>query len=228
MSNKAEQQQITNNITDTSLEQIEDEKKYSKLQWFFFVIVIPLLFAIAIALVVMTIAGINVFDLAHKYGEKLPVISSIIADDEKVNETTENVFTLKATIEDQKVEIAKLQADIENKENERKISQEEIENLQKQLEALQAQEKEATIKLEELAKMYETMSAKKSAAIFSEMANQDALDILVKMNNESRAAVLEKMDPKKAAALTVLLKAEEDKVNAEINNEQRETTANDN
>lgn len=196
---------------------LNEEKNNSKFQWFLFVIVIPLFFSIAIALVVMTISGINVFDLAQKYSGKIPVVSSIISNDKDREEASDSVFSLKATIEDQKAEIAKLQGEIESKQNDLIASQKEIDNLINEIKALEAKEKEATIKLEELAKVYETMSAKKSAAILSEMANKDTIEILVKMNNETRAAVLEKMEPKKAAELTVLLKAVEDK--AEINSE---------
>lgn len=220
MSNQAEQQTPT-----SKLEQTEQEKKYSKLQWFFFVIVIPLLFAVAIALVVMTIAGINVFDLAQKYGEKIPGISAIVSDEEQISEATENVFTLRATVEDQKVEIAKLQSEIESKQASLELSQKEIDKLMQELKAFEEQEREITLQLEELAEVYETMSAKKSAAILSEMTNEDTVEILGKMSNEARAAVLEKMEPAKAAALTKLLKPDDRKKNTDNNTEQAETAA---
>lgn len=200
-----------------NLEETKSETKYNKLQWFFFVIVIPLLFAIAIALVVMTIAGLNVFDMVEEYGEKIPGIATLL-DKKEVStskDEVETVFSLRATIEDQKDEIANLQGEIDSKQTEIVASQEEIEKLTNEIKILQEKEKQATIKLEELAKVYETMSSKKSSAILAAMANEDALDIISTMNNTARAAVLEKMEPTKAAELTVLLKAVDDKLLAE-------------
>ncbi len=54
----------------------QEEKKYSKIQWFFIIIVIPALFALAVAMVVASVAGINVFEKAKEYSEKIPFISS--------------------------------------------------------------------------------------------------------------------------------------------------------
>ncbi|HHY74626.1 MAG TPA: MgtE protein [Bacillus bacterium] len=214
MSNSKEQQ-----LPNTSHVEAEGEKKYSKLQWLFACFIIPLLFAIVVALVVMTVTGFNVFDLAHKYSGKIPVVSSIMAGDKtKSKTTTENIHSLKATIEDQKVEIEDLKAEIESKQNDLQVSQEEIDDLNKKLQALQKKQEKATVRLDEVVKVYETMSAKKSAEIFANMKNEDVLEILIRMNNAARAAVLEKMDPVKAADLTVLLKAEEEKTSTEINN----------
>ena len=63
----------------------QEEKKYSKIQWFFIVIVIPALFALAVAMVVASVAGINVFEKAKEYSENIPFISS----EEKVTEQQE-------------------------------------------------------------------------------------------------------------------------------------------
>lgn len=214
MSNKIEEKQPTNN----SPEDVEVEKKYSKIQWFFACFVVPLLFSVVVSLVVMSMAGINVFHLAEKYKDKIPDVTSLVNHDEKTSAPTERITSLNATIKQQKQEIAKLKTEIESKLKDLKGSKEEIDLLTKQLESLQEKQVTATVKLEELAKVYETMSAKKSAAIFSKMDNKDVIEILVNMNNEARAAVLEKMDPVKAAKLTVLLKDEVEKGNAEINN----------
>ena len=48
-----------------------EEKSYSKLQWFIVVIIIPSIFALAVALIVATVAGVNVIDKAKEYSEKI-------------------------------------------------------------------------------------------------------------------------------------------------------------
>lgn len=210
MTNNEQQQ-----TADLELDEEKGDTKYNKFQWFLFVIIIPFLFAIAIALVVMTIAGINVFEMVDEYSHKVSKVTSLIKNEEVSSDDAETVFTLRATIEDQKTEIANLQGEIDSKQTEIVASQEEIEKLTNEIKILQEKEKQATIKLEELAKVYETMSSKKSSAILAAMANEDALDIISTMNNTARAAVLEKMEPVKAAELTVLLKSVDEKLLAE-------------
>ena len=45
---------------------ITDKQQGSKLQWFFFVIIIPIVFAITLAWIVLTLLGVNVTEQAGK------------------------------------------------------------------------------------------------------------------------------------------------------------------
>ncbi|WP_102346944.1 MotE family protein [Bacillus sp. Marseille-P3661] len=209
---------LQSNSIDATQKDLDEKKSYSKLQWFIFVIIIPFLFSIAVILVVLTISGLNVFDMADKYSNKIPLVSKMVDSSTSEIEIEETVVNLKATIEDQKIEIDKLQADVETKQKELTASQQRIEEMTSEIQLLKESKKNISIKLEEVAALYETMSSKKAAAILSEMPTIEVLDILVNMNNESRAAVLEKMDPVKAAELTVLIKNETENTD----NEQKE------
>lgn len=52
-----------------------EESKISKFQWFL-VIFIPLIFAVTVALIVLTVAGVNVADKAKEMSAKIPFIES--------------------------------------------------------------------------------------------------------------------------------------------------------
>jgi flagellar protein FlbB len=192
--------------------EIEKEENVSKIQWFLFVIVIPLLFAIALTLVITTIAGMNVFDVAKKYGTKIPGVSQLVGGTEKSTEQIlkENILEQKATIEEKTMKIKKLEQEIENKQNQIDSLKQEIERLNaelsaKQEEAAQPSSNEKQPTVQDIAKMYETMSEKNAADIISRMSDNDAINILASLNSEKAAAILEKMNPANAAKYTTLL-----------------------
>jgi flagellar protein FlbB len=186
-----------------------DEKSYSKFQWFLFVILIPLLFAITLALVIMTVSGVNVFDAAKKYGEKIPGIAQLIPNEKKASEEIlkEDLIEQKATVEEKTMEIKKLEKELENKQKEIDSLKNEIERLNAEMETKQSteQENQQGQTIEDIVKMYESMSAKSAANIIPEMSDNDAVKILSSLDSEKAAAILEKMDPANAAKYTALL-----------------------
>jgi flagellar protein FlbB len=188
------------------------EKSYSKLQWFLFVVLIPVLFAIALTLVIMTVAGVNVFDAAKKYGEKIPGISQLIPGEQKTSEQIlkDRLIEQKATVEEKTLQIKKLEQELENKQKEIDSLKKEIERLNAEMETKQQstetekeQEQKQTIK--DIIKMYESMSAKSAAQIITELSDNEAVTILSSLNSERAADILEKMDPANAAKYTSLL-----------------------
>ncbi|MBA2873990.1 MotE family protein [Thermaerobacillus caldiproteolyticus] len=193
-------------------QEIEKEEKVNKLQWFLFVIVIPLLFAIALTLVITTIAGVNVFDVAKKYGAKVPGVSQLVGETKTTSEQVlkKNIVEQKATIEEQKMKIKELEKEAENKQKQIDSLKQEIERLNAELSAKQEEEaqsssNEAKQTVQDISKMYETMSPKNAAAIISEMSDGDAINILSSLSSDKAAAILEKMTPANAAKYTALL-----------------------
>jgi flagellar protein FlbB len=186
------------------------EKSYSKLLWFLFVVLIPLLFAITLTLVIMTVAGVNVLDAAKQYGEKIPGISQLIQDEQKTSEQIlkDRLIEQKATLEEKTLQVKKLEQELENKQKEIDSLKNEIERLNAEMETKQKsteaeQEQKQTMK--DIVKMYESMSAKNAAQIITELSDNDAVTILSSLNSEKAADILEKMDPANAAKYTSLL-----------------------
>ena len=193
-------------------EKDEETKKTSKLQWFLFVVFIPLLFTISIALLILTFSGINVFEQGKKYAGQLPFISQWVEGTEanEKKKLQEQLVELKATIVEKEKQLTKAKKAIKEKEAEIDTLKQEIARLQAEKE--QVQEPTTTPPTEQtstprvdVVKMYETMSPRKAAEIIPQMSDQEAVNLLSKLKTDKVAAILEKMDAQNAAKYTSLL-----------------------
>ncbi|WP_143415844.1 magnesium transporter MgtE [Geobacillus sp. E263] len=198
-------------------QEMEREEKESKLQWFLFIIVIPSLFAAALALVIMTIAGVNVLDTVKTFSKNIPIISQLV-DVHKIQRKLETMIEKQnEVIEQQKKQINELENELSAKQQEVDRLKKEKEHLEEQLSLMEAnkeelpEDKTATMNttnnttMEDIASMYETMSEKNAAMILTKMPESDVLTILSSLDSDKAAAILEKMPPDDAAKYTSML-----------------------
>jgi len=190
-----------------SKENIQEEKKYSAFQWVLFVIIIPLMFAITVVLVVLSVSGINVFEGMKNVGEKIPVISSIFDGDKEVKDIDykQKYGELQGEIKNQEAYIQSVENQLAEKDQEIKNLQLEKETLLNQIQELELINENRMVEIKEIIKTYETMSAKNAAAIIVEMNDTEAMKILSNMKADALAEVLQKMPPENAAKYTSLL-----------------------
>ncbi|WML49280.1 MotE family protein [Neobacillus sp. PS3-34] len=185
----------------------KETSKYSPFQWFIFVVFIPLLFAITVGLVVMTFAGINVFEAAKEYGSKLPIISNVF--DESSTKSTKqyekDLMGLEGQIKDREAKIEQLKNQMEDKDRNIDRDQLEKERLQQEIDNLLAIQEDNKRAFKDIIRTYETMSVKKSAPIISKMSDEQALKILTNIKPETLAGIMENMQPAQAARFTELL-----------------------
>lgn len=192
-------------------EKDEETKKTSKLQWFLFVVFIPLLFTISIVLLILTFSGINVFEQGKKYAAQLPFISQWIegTEENEKKKLQEQLIELKATIVEKEKQLKKANDAIKEKEAEIDALKQEIARLQTEKEQAQQPTTPPAEQTSEprvdVVKMYETMSARKAAEIIPQMSDQEAVNLLSKLKADKVAAILEKMDAQNAAKYTSLL-----------------------
>src|SRR5690625_2447224 len=115
-----ENKQVNKMPSSTFKKQKKD--KMNPLLWFFFAIIIPGIVVITVTAIILSIAGINVVDWAKKAGNNIPVVSSLITEDEKTGnqqeERTTNVVNEKKDEEIAALneEISNLEATVENLE----------------------------------------------------------------------------------------------------------------
>jgi flagellar protein FlbB len=194
-------------------QEMEREEKESKLQWFLFIIVIPSLFAAALALVIMTIAGVNVLDTVKTFSKNIPIISQLV-DVHKIQRKLETTIEKQnEVIDQQKKQINELENELSTKQQEVDRLKKEKEHLEEQLSLMEAnkeelpEDKTATMNttMEDIASMYETMSEKNAAMILTKMPESDVLTILSSLDSDKAAAILEKMPPDDAAKYTSML-----------------------
>ena len=183
-----------------------EAKKYNKIQWFFIVIVIPALFSIAVAMVVASVAGINVFEKAKEYSEKIPFLSSEEkGTDEQILEMDQKLTELKAEVKDREAAISDMETNLEGKDQEIETLKLEKEQLQIQIDDLILAQEDGKRQFKEIVSTYETMSAKKAAPIITEMNDEEAMKILSSLKPATLAAILEKMNAADAAKYTAQL-----------------------
>lgn len=191
----------------------KESQPVNRFQWFLFVIAIPALFAVVIALVVLSFAGINVFQTASELSGKIPFVSEWVTGDKQpsVEEYEKNIISLEAEIQDREAKMEQLEAKIESKDMEVERMQLEKTQLEAQIEELTAIQEENKRAFRDIVKTYESMSAKKAAPIIAEMENDEALKILTNIKAETLAAIMEKLPAEDAAKYTELLTNESSK-----------------
>jgi flagellar motility protein MotE (MotC chaperone) len=196
------------------MEEIQEEREYSKWEWFFYMIFIPALFASLLGGVLLHFLGVNVLGKALHWANTVPYLEKIVPDgsydaagqsDEQAD-LDRQVTSLQAEQAKNQQKIATLQVEATKKEATIQALQKRLEDLQKMMEDKRTSEEERQKQYQDLAKLYTTMSPKNAAAIVQNLSLQESVTVLTKMTPEERAGILEKMDPKKAADISILLK----------------------
>lgn len=198
---------------------MENEKQeYGKFQWFFFVILIPIIFTITLIIVILNVAGFNVLGNAKAVLSEVPIIEKVFKEqDEEVetninaeaNETvkqTEENKKLKQTIDEQSAQINALENNVTTKEKEIQNLSQEIKSLEVQIEEIEESESNSI----EITKLYNNMSSKKAAEIIPRLSEENALLILTSLDDRQVADILSKMTVDEAVKYTNLLTANDE------------------
>jgi flagellar motility protein MotE (MotC chaperone) len=184
-----------------------EESKISKFQWFL-VIFIPLIFAVTVALIVFTVAGVNVVEKAKEMSAKIPFIEldqkgeengKSTKNDEKVSMKLEK---LESEIENKGKEIEKLEGIIDTRDKAIAKAEAEKQQLQTEMNQLKDSQNNSKQAFKDIIRTYETMAPKRAAPIITEMNDEDAVEILSSMKAATLAKVLEQMTTADAARLT--------------------------
>lgn len=193
-------------------EEIVEVKSPGFFQKLFAWFLIPLLFVIAILLVIAQFTNTNVFEKAQ---EVLPFQGE--EPSEKSIDMDSKVVELQAEIQQKDVQIEKLQSELDaaHAENENNLAIQA--DLRKQIEELEKAQQESKKEFQEIIATYENMSAKAVAPIIVEMSDEEALKILSNMKPETLSAIFSKMRPADAARYTELLSSEKKSAKADDN-----------
>lgn len=185
--------------------QDNQNKKISLIQWLF-LIIIPLILAISIAFIILSILDLNPGAKVKELANQIPVINQIVTTEEEAAiERKEN--QLQNQITALKSDKSGLEADLSAQEVELNQLNQEIERLSHLLEqSLNDNESQVELESQDGLKIvidtYQKMSAKSAAQILTNMKNADAIRILAELDEELRAAILSALDPESAANFT--------------------------
>ncbi len=186
---------------------MNEKKKTNPILWFLFAIVLPVIIALSIIIIVLNVAGFNVFGWMKDTASHIPVVSSFVKTDEEISYEQE-IERLQVTIANKDDEIEKLTQTIDEmeltiEELEYKVIQ--LEHSQQSEEQLKEEDTEANQTIDDyvkkLASSIKNMRNKQAALIFQDLTTDTAITLLHELSNEDRAGVLEEMDPTQAAEL---------------------------
>ncbi|OIJ17988.1 hypothetical protein BKP45_19950 [Anaerobacillus alkalidiazotrophicus] len=171
------------------------------------VIFIPIMFAILLFSIILSFMGISVVDQAKQVASNIPVLSNYVKTEDQIiaEEEKANIDELMAIINARETELSLLEQTLSTKEEEILSLLNEIEILMGQLEEKKETQLEVKTEYIEIAKLYETMSAKNAANILTQLSGDEAAIHLSFIKIDARAAILAKMAPDKAAELISLL-----------------------
>jgi flagellar motility protein MotE (MotC chaperone) len=189
-------------------DEMEQKEKSGRLAWFLMVIAVPMIFAVTVFAIVLSMMGINVFEEAAKAGKNLPILSSF-SNENKSSGTSIKTAAIdqeqyaKKQLKEQDAYIKRLEADLRKKE-------EETSSLKDEVVKLKQQNDETTAAMEQkkdgsLSELYAEMPSKQAAAVLVLLDNASAADILESLETEKQAEILSKMEPSDAAEMTTLL-----------------------
>ncbi|WP_142283047.1 MotE family protein [Gottfriedia solisilvae] len=198
--------------------QIEtNEKEYSAFQYFIFVFLIPILFTVTIAVIILNVAGVDVPKEARKIASHIPIIESYVksesplSEDEKIKNKLAKLTETNKRAEE---ELKTLKSQSKEKDQHINSLRIEAEKLRQQIKDLE-ERNTATIDSEEEKKAlskklftsYEEMSEKQAAQILQSVTDDEAFYILSNLKNEAVTEILANMDVKKAAKFTSMMTA---------------------
>ncbi|WP_069365194.1 magnesium transporter MgtE N-terminal domain-containing protein [Salisediminibacterium beveridgei] len=181
------------------------KKSEGKLQVFFMVVLIPAVFAIILAAVVLYYLGFNIGDQVRSAASALPFV-----ENEEVTGGEEELST-EAYIAQLERENETLIRDKENLERQTESQEEKIEELEEELLVMQSDDmsdegvevdtETSSADLNDIVRTLQEMTASRAADIMEELPEEQAVTYLQLMNNRARADILSRMEAETAAVL---------------------------
>ncbi|MDF2684473.1 MAG: hypothetical protein K0R47_5663 [Brevibacillus sp.] len=195
------------------MEEIQEEREYGRWEWFFYMIVIPALFASLLGGVLLSLLGVNVLGNVLHWAKSVPYVEKLVPDEyaaapgsDPKEELNKQVTSLQTDHVKSQQALSSLKEETAKKDSTIQALEKQVQDLQKMMEDKRATEEERQQQFTDLAKVYTTMSAKNAAAIIENLNPDESVTVMTKMKPIQRADILSKMDPKKAADISIMLK----------------------
>ncbi|MET1014793.1 MAG: hypothetical protein ABWX61_09865 [Paenisporosarcina sp.] len=193
--------------TKTSIKQgtiaVESEKT-GFLKKLFMLFFIPVLFGLAVILVIAQLTNINIFESVNKLTNDGSEENSVSVEQEQLV-FKEKVVTLQAQIQEKEAQIVQLQTELDSSASEKESLLIEQERLLEEIQLLQRQKDDTKLDFDEIVATFEQMSSKSAAPVLNNMSDAEALRILTNLKPDILAGILEKMTPEQAAKYTELM-----------------------
>ncbi|HEY8342568.1 MAG TPA: hypothetical protein VIK75_06165 [Calditerricola sp.] len=194
-----------------------DERPYGKGEWFFYVVLLPVLFAAGLLGIVLTFLGVDVPGALWRGANAVPGLGYLVpdppgssgakdAEHPAGNAAAEaDRSVLQAQLQAKDAEIRTLRERLAERDREIESLNQKIASLQQELRGKRLTDEEREARLKEMAQLYAGMSPTKAARILEAMTREEAALVLARMRPETRARVLAQMRPQRAAELSMRL-----------------------
>lgn len=180
------------------------ERTYGKMEWFFYIIILPLLFTGLISGIVLQFMGYDVTGKLMSVARHTPVISSIVPPDEQTKQELSEVRKLQSQLDEAQKALTQVQQSASTSKQDLSAKEAELNKLKEQMKQSNQQSSDQQTADEywkKQAKVYSQMSPKNAAGLLSALPMNQAKAILDRLGVDDKASILEKMDPKTAALL---------------------------
>ncbi|SEB03295.1 Flagellar motility protein MotE, a chaperone for MotC folding [Thalassobacillus cyri] len=176
----------------------------NRLQWFFFVIIIPVIFAVTLTWIVLMIAGINLGDMAAKYGKDVPVVQSLFPSEEEKSKE-QRINKLQYSLDEKNDTIDQLEQDIAGKNATIEELEQQVGDLEAKLSMEESTDENKDAQVKQVSSSFKDMDPGQAAAIIGNLDQPVAVTVLRNLPNSERGNILGELDPEQAATLTSLL-----------------------
>lgn len=184
--------------------------RVNPLTWFLIAIVIPVVFAIILAYIIFSMAGVDAAAWVKDKVSTVPVVSSLVTTEEEKNYQEKNE-KLQLAIEEKNNEVEQLTADVESLENVIEQLEKEVLKLKKSADVSNedldsdspdGEGNNENDSLKQTSQTFKDMDPKQAAQIIQRLKKESALSVLDNLSNKVRGKIFEEMEPEKAAELT--------------------------
>lgn len=184
--------------------------RVNPLTWFLIAIVIPVVFAIILAYIIFSMAGVDAAARVKDKVSTVPVVSSLVTTEEEKNYQEKNE-KLQLAIDEKDNEVEQLTADVESLENVIEQLEKEVLKLKKSADVSNedldsdspdGEGNNENDSLKQTSQTFKDMDPKQAAQIIQRLKKESALSVLDNLSNKVRGKIFEEMEPEKAAELT--------------------------
>lgn len=194
-----------------------DERPYGKGEWFFYVVLLPVLFAAVLLGIVLTVLGVDVPGALWRGANAVPGLARLVPDppeqpganaaEQPAGKEGEEAdrSVLQAQLQAKEAEVRTLRERLAERDREIQILNQKVASLQQDLRGKRLTDEEREARLKETAQLYAGMPPTKAARILEAMTREEAALVLARMRPETRAKVLAQMHPQRAAELSMRL-----------------------
>lgn len=181
---------------------MEAEHRYSKMEWLFYIIILPLLFTALLSGIILQFLGFDVTGKIAGAARELPVVSSFFPEEQgaAVDAQAAADTAKQKKIQELQDQVTALEGEKQQAQSDLKKKDNEINRLKEQITDLEA--KVGTKDpLKAKAETYAAMAPAKAALVMTQMSVTEAKQLLAKMDSKAQAAILEQMEPAIAAKM---------------------------